>query len=609
MTDAAKRTVFICRGTGCESSKSDVLHKMLEEEIKKQNLDKKVEIKKTGCHGFCQQGPIIAIEPEGTFYAMVKDSDIPKIVESHLSKGEPVEDLYYVEPNTGEKIPKYDDIPFYSHQHRLILRNCGEIDPENIDDYLERGGYDGFKRAITEMTPEEVIEEVINSGLRGRGGAGFPTGLKWKLGRNAPGDQKYVVCNADEGDPGAFMDRSLLEADPHSVLEGMLIASYAISASDAYIYVRHEYPLAVKRFKKALEDSTERGFVGNNILGTKFSVKIHIKEGAGAFVCGEETALLASIEGKRGLPRPRPPYPTESGLWGKPTVLNNTKSLAATSAILAKGAEWFSEVGTEKSKGTAVFALTGKVENSGLVEVPMGATLRSIIYDIGGGIQDDAEFKAVQTGGPSGGCVPVDKIDMPVDYDSLTQAGTIMGSGGMIVMDETTCMVDIARYFLSFAQDESCGKCAPCRIGTLQMLETLDKIKAGDGEPSDIETLAELSITVKEGSLCGLGQGAPNPVLTTLRYFRVEYEEHVNDKKCRAMVCTALIRYEIDEKTCIYCGACKRICPASAITGEKDVLYVIDQDLCIKCGACFEVCPPKASAVVKASAFEKGGAR
>ena len=388
----------------------------------------------------------------------------------------------------------------------------------------------------------------------------------------------------------------------------MLIASYAISASDAYIYVRHEYPLAVERFKKALEDSTERGFVGNNILGPKFSVKIHIKEGAGAFVCGEETALLASIEGKRGMPRPRPPYPTESGLWGKPTVLNNTKSLAATSAIIAKGAEWFSEVGTEKSKGTVVFALTGKVENSGLVEVPMGATLRSIIYDIGGGIQDDAEFKAVQTGGPSGGCVPVDKIDMPVDYDSLTQAGTIMGSGGMIVMDETTCMVDIARYFLSFAQDESCGKCAPCRIGTLQMLETLDKIKAGDGEPSDIETLAELAITVKEGSLCGLGQGAPNPVLTTLRYFRVEYEEHVNDKKCRAMVCTALIRYEIDEKTCIYCGACKRICPASAITGEKDVLHVIDQDLCIKCGACFEVCPPKASAVVKVSAFEKGGA-
>jgi NADH:ubiquinone oxidoreductase subunit F (NADH-binding) len=458
------------------------------------------------------------------------------------------------------------------------------------------------------MTPEEVIEEVINSGLRGRGGAGFPTGLKWKLGRNAPGEQKYVVCNADEGDPGAFMDRSLLEADPHSVLEGILIACYAISASDGFIYVRHEYPLAVERFRKALEDAIERGYVGENILATDFGVKIHIKEGAGAFVCGEETALLASIEGERGMPRPRPPYPTESGLWGKPTVLNNTKSLASTSHILAKGAEWFASVGSEKSKGTAVFALTGKVENSGLVEVPMGSTLRNIIYDIGGGIQGDGEFKAVQTGGPSGGCVPADKIDLDVDYDSLTQAGTIMGSGGMIVMDETTCMVDVARFFLSFAQEESCGKCSPCRIGTLQMLEVLDKIKAGDGEPEDIEKLEELAITVSSGSLCGLGHTAPNPVLTTLRYFRDEYEEHIAEKKCRAMVCKDLIRYRIDEETCIACGACKRICPANAITGEKDVVHIIDQNLCIKCGACFEVCPPKASSVLKASAFDKGGA-
>ena len=608
MTDDDKITVFICRGTGCESSKSDVLHGMLEEEIKKQGFGKKVEIKKTGCHGFCQQGPIIAIDPEGTFYAMVKESDIPKIVESHIGKGEPVEDLYYIEPNTGERIPKYDDIPFYSHQHRIILKNCGEIDPENIDDYIAREGYEGLKRAITEMTPEEVIQEVLDSGLRGRGGAGFPTGLKWKLGRDAPGDQKYVVCNADEGDPGAFMDRSLLEADPHSVLEGILIACYAISASDGFIYVRHEYPLAVERFKKALEDATERGFVGENILGTDFSVKIHVKEGAGAFVCGEETALLASIEGERGMPRPRPPYPTESGLWGKPTVLNNTKSLASTSHILAKGAEWFASVGSEKSKGTAVFALTGKVENSGLVEVPMGVTLRNIIYDIGGGIQGDGEFKAVQTGGPSGGCIPADMIDLDVDYDSLTKAGTIMGSGGMIVMDQTTCMVDIARFFLSFAQEESCGKCAPCRIGTLQMLEILDKIKAGHGEPKDIDALEDLAVTIRDGSLCGLGQTAPNPVLTTLRYFRVEYEEHIKNKKCRAMVCKDLIRYEIDKETCIACGACKRICPASAITGEKEVVHVIDQDLCIKCGACFEVCPPKASAVVKTSAFEKGGA-
>ncbi|MHA2379241.1 MAG: SLBB domain-containing protein, partial [Candidatus Thorarchaeota archaeon] len=456
-------TVFICRGTGCESSRSAKLHEMLVEEVKKHGLQDKVQVKKTGCHGFCQQGPIVSIEPEGTFYAMVKEEDIPEIVESHLLKGETVERLFYVEPNTEERIPKYDDIPFYSHQHRIVLRNCGEVDPENIDDYIGRGGYEGFRKAITEMTPEQVIQEIQDSGLRGRGGAGFSTGLKWKLGRNAPGNQKFVVANADEGDPGAFMDRSLLEADPHSVLEGIMIACYAIGASDGYIYVRHEYPLAVERFRRALDDARNRGYAGRNVLGTDFSVKIHVKEGAGAFVCGEETALLASIEGKRGMPRARPPYPTESGLWGKPTVINNVKSLASSSVIIAKGADWFATVGTEKSKGTAVFALTGKVENSGLVEVPMGTTLRSIIFDIGGGIENDAQFKAVQTGGPSGGCVPAASLDLPVDYDSLTDAGTIMGSGGMIVMDETTCMVDVARFFLSFAQEESCGKCAPCR--------------------------------------------------------------------------------------------------------------------------------------------------
>jgi NADH:ubiquinone oxidoreductase subunit F (NADH-binding)/(2Fe-2S) ferredoxin/NAD-dependent dihydropyrimidine dehydrogenase PreA subunit len=587
-----RKTVFICRGTGCESSKSAVIHEKLVEEVKKQGAEKKVQIKKTGCHGFCQQGPIIAIQPEGTFYALVKESDVPDIVESHLLNDQPLERLFYIEPNTEEKIQKYDDIPFYSHQHRIILSNCGEIDPENIDDYIKRGGYEGITRALKEMTPEEVVEEVINSGLRGRGGGGFSTGLKWKLARNAPGDQK-----------------SLLEADPHSVVEGMLVACYAISANEGYIYVRHEYPLAVERFRKALDDARGRGYVGRNIMGTDFSVEIHVKEGAGAFVCGEETALLASIEGERGMPRPRPPYPTESGLWGKPTILNNVKSLASSAHIVAKGAEWFASVGSEKSKGTAVFALTGKVENSGLVEVPMGTTLRTIIYDIGGGIQDDAEFKAVQTGGPSGGCVPIDKLDLPVDYDSLTQAGTIMGSGGMIVMDETTCMVDVARFFLSFAQEESCGKCAPCRVGTLQMLELLDKIKAGEGVPGDIEVLAELANTVRDGSLCGLGGTAPNPVLTTLRYFRDEYEEHINEKKCRAMVCKALIKYDINAETCIACQACKRICPANAITGEKDVVHVIDQDLCIKCGACYEVCPPKASAVERVPAFQKGGGK
>ncbi|MFX1415517.1 MAG: NADH-quinone oxidoreductase subunit NuoF [Promethearchaeota archaeon] len=601
-------TVFICRGTGCESSRSAKLHELLVEEVKRLGLSDKVLVKKTGCHGFCQQGPIVSIEPEGTFYAMVKEEDIPEIVESHLLKGETVERLFYVEPNTEERIPKYDDIPFYSHQLRIVLRNCGEIDPEDIDDYIARGGYEGFKKAITEMTPEQVVQEILDSGLRGRGGAGFPTGLKWKLGRNAPGKQKYVVANADEGDPGAFMDRSLLEADPHSVLEGIMIACYAIGASDGYIYVRHEYPLAVERFRKALDTARERGYVGRNVLGSDFSVEIHVKEGAGAFVCGEETALLASIEGKRGMPRPRPPYPTESGLWGKPTVINNIKSLASSSIIIAKGAAWFADLGAEKSKGTAVFALTGKVENSGLVEVPMGTTLRTIIFDIGGGIQNDAEFKAVQTGGPSGGCVPAASLDLPVDYDSLKDAGTMMGSGGMIVMDETTCMVDVARFFLSFAQEESCGKCAPCRIGTLQMLEVLDKIKAGEGEESDIDALEELALTVKEGSLCALGQTSPNPVLTTLRYFRNEYEEHIREKKCRAMVCKALIKYWVNPETCIACGACKRICPASAVSGEKDVVHVINEELCIKCGACFEVCPPKANAVEKILAFDKGGA-
>ncbi|MHA1902930.1 MAG: NADH-ubiquinone oxidoreductase-F iron-sulfur binding region domain-containing protein [Candidatus Thorarchaeota archaeon] len=596
------RTIFICRGTGCESSKSALLHDLLEEEITKHKLGSSVEVKKTGCHGFCQQGPLLVVEPDGVFYVQVTEKDIPEIVESHLIGGDPIERLYYVEPNTEEKIPKYDDIPFYSHQHRIILRNCGEIDPEKIDDYIARDGYEAIKKAVTQMTPEDVIEEIIKSGLRGRGGGGFPTGLKWKLARNAPGDEKYLVCNADEGDPGAFMDRSLLEADPHSVLEGMLIGAYSINAKNAFIYVRHEYPLAVQRFRKALKDATERGFIGENIFESSFSIHVHVKEGAGAFVCGEETALLASIEGQRGMPRPRPPYPTESGLWGKPTILNNTKSLASTPIILMKGADWFNQIGSEKSKGTAVFALTGKVENSGLVEVPMGSSLEHIIFNIGGGIQDDAEFKAVQTGGPSGGCIPAVDVELPVDYDSLTAAGTIMGSGGMIVMDESSCMVDVAHYFLSFAQEESCGKCTPCRVGTLEMLKILEKIKDGEGEEEDITKLLNLAETVKDGSLCGLGQTAPNPVLTTLRYFRDEYEAHTLEKRCPALVCKKLIQYSVIPDKCIGCGACKRICPANAITGENKKIHEISQDLCIKCGACFEVCPPKADAVLKGGA-------
>jgi NADH:ubiquinone oxidoreductase subunit F (NADH-binding)/Pyruvate/2-oxoacid:ferredoxin oxidoreductase delta subunit len=490
---------------------------------------------------------------------------------------------------------------------KVVLRNCGEIDPGSIDEYIETGGYDGLKKALLEMKPEQVIDQILKSGLRGRGGAGFPTGLKWKFGRGSKSDKKYVVCNADEGDPGAFMDGAILVADPHAVLEGLIVAAYSIGADEGFVYVRHEYPQAVDSIKKAIIDSRKRGFLGKNILGSGFSFDLSVKEGAGAFVCGEETALMASIEGERGTPRPRPPFPTDSGLWGKPTCINNVKTLATIPIILRRGAEWFSSIGTDKSKGTAIFSLTGKVRNTGLVEVPMGTTLRHIIFDVGGGIQDDGKFKAVQTGGPSGGCLPADRLDLPVDYDSLTQAGTIMGSGGMIVMDETTCMVDVARYFLSFTQAESCGKCTPCRMGTLEMLRLLDKIKSGNGEEGDIEKLQELAITVKEGSLCGLGQTAPNPVLTTIRYFRDEYEAHIRDKICPAEVCKDLIKYTIVPEKCIGCGACLRICPANAITGKKNEVHVILDELCIKCGACFEVCPPKANAVDKIPAHHGGG--
>ncbi|MGY5851963.1 MAG: NADH-quinone oxidoreductase subunit NuoF, partial [Candidatus Thorarchaeota archaeon] len=597
-------------GTGCESAKSDRIYDELAKQIDDKKLGKKVILKRIGCHGLCQQGPVIAIEPEGLFYCQVKDEDISKIVESHFINGEPVEDLFYEGPS-GERIAHYKDIPFYEKQHRVILKNSGHIEPSKIDDYIAVSGYKGLERAIREMTPEDVVEELLKSGLRGRGGAGFPTGLKWKFGRNAPGDVKYAICNADEGDPGAFMDGSILTADPHAVLEGLSIAAYAIGAREAYVYVRHEYPSSVAALKEGMKQSYERGYLGENILGTNFSLDIHLMEGAGAFVCGEETALMASIEGERGMPRPRPPFPTESGLWGKPTIINNVKSLAASAIILREGWEWFKAIGTEGSSGTAIFSLTGKVLNTGLVEVPMGATLRNIIFDVGGGVQGEGTFKAVQTGGPAGGCLPAEKLDLPVDFDSLRAAGAIMGSGGMIVMDETTCMVDVARYFLSFTQQESCGKCTPCRMGTLQMLRILDKIREGRGEDGDIEKLLELCDTVMKGSLCGLGQNAPNPVLTTIQYFREEYEAHIKDKTCPAMVCRDLVKYDIDPEKCIGCGACKRICPTSAAQGEKDEVHTIQQDLCIKCGACYEVCPPKALAVVKMAAHEslKGGAQ
>ncbi len=593
--------VLVCLGTGCESAKSNLLYNQLTMQIEKKGLGKRVKVKRIGCHGLCQEGPVLAIEPEGLFYCQVQESDIEEIVESHFIRNEPVEKLFYQNPE-GDRIPHYKDIPFYSEQQRVVLRNSGHIDPGNIEDYISAGGYEGLRRALKDMTPEQVIEEIQNSGLRGRGGAGFPTGLKWRLARNAPGNKKYAICNADEGDPGAFMDGSILTADPHSVLEGLSICAYAIGADEAYVYVRHEYPSSVAALKKALQDSYKRGLLGKRLLGTDYNLDIHLMEGAGAFVCGEETALMASIEGRRGMPRPRPPFPTESGLWGKPTVINNVKSLANSAIIIREGSVWFKSIGTEGSPGTAIFSLTGKVRNTGLVEVPMGATIRNIIFDVGGGIKENRTFKAVQTGGPAGGCLPAEKLDLPVDFDSLKEAGAIMGSGGMIVMDETTCMVDVARYFLSFTQQESCGKCTPCRMGTLQMLRILDKIRAGKGEEGDIDRLLELCETVVDGSLCGLGQNAPNPVLTTIEYFRNEYEAHIKEKYCPAMVCRDLVKFVIDPDKCIACGACSRICPTGAAKGQKEVVHHIEQELCIKCGACYEVCPPKVEAVMKVPA-------
>jgi len=591
-----KRTVIICHGTGCVSLESPDIREAIEKEIEKLGLDD-VEVKLTGCHGFCQRGPIVVVEPEGIFYSQVKVEDVTEIVHSHLQNNKPVEHLFYRDPVTDEPIPHYQDITFYKKQQRIILRNCGHINPEDIDDCLAAGGYQGLKKTLAEMAPKQVIEEITRSGLRGRGGAGFPTGRKWEFCYNAPGTEKYIVCNADEGDPGAFMDRSILEADPHSLIEGLVIAGYAIGANEGYIYVRAEYPLAVNRIRIALKQAEERGFLGQNILGSGFSFKVNVMEGAGAFVCGEETGLMASIEGRSGRPRPRPPYPAISGLWGKPTTINNVKTLASVSIIITKGAEWYSSVGTEKSKGTAVFALTGNIANCGLVEVAMGTTLREIIYEIGGGIPGGRAFKAVQTGGPSGGCLPSSFLDYPVDYESLAAAGSIMGSGGMVVMDEDTCMVDVARYFLDFTQKESCGKCVPCRLGTKRMLEILTRITEGEGREGDVDLLADMAETIKDSSLCALGQTAPNPVLTTIKFFRDEYEAHIKDKRCPAHVCRSLFLYQIDPEACKGCGLCMKNCPQEAISGERRQPHEINQDLCIRCGLCFDVC--KFGAVVK----------
>ena len=586
---AVENTILICAGGACISAGEESVKSVLEEELRKYALDGVVKVVETGCMGACNLGPIMIVYPEGVFYQKLKPQDAKEIVEEHLLKGRPVQRLLYKGP-TGEIKPRAkEELPFFKRQVKVATRNLGVIDPANIEEYIANDGYFALDKVL-HMSPEEVIEEIKRSGLRGRGGAGFPTGLKWEFTRKSQSDEKYVICNADEGDPGAFMDRSVLEGDPHSVLEGMEIAGYAIGAQRGYIYVRAEYPLAIERLGIAISQAHEYGFLGDHIFGTDFSFDIELKIGAGAFVCGEETALIQSVEGKRGQPVQKPPFPAQKGVWSKPTVINNVETLANVPVIINKGAEWFASMGTEKSKGTKVFALAGKINNAGLVEVPMGTTLRELIFDIGGGIPNGKKFKAVQTGGPSGGCIPAKYLDTPVDYESLTELGTIMGSGGMVVMDEDTCMVDIARFFLQFTADESCGKCTPCREGTRKMLEILDRIVDGEGEMEDIDRLETLAKTIKDTALCGLGQTAPNPVLSTLRYFREEYEAHIKDKRCPAKSCKALIAYTIDPNKCVGCTACARACPVNAIMGEVKKVHEINQDDCIKCGSCYEVC-------------------
>ena len=585
--------VLICGGTGCKSAGSKEVQLAFSRAIEAKDLSDEVMVVETGCHGFCEHGPLVIVYPEGTFYCQVKAEDVEEIVESHLFKGRIVERLLYHEPLTHESIPNYSEINFYKKQHRLVLENCGAINPEQIEEYIAVGGYEALAKAVTTMSPEDVIEEIKKSGLRGRGGGGFPTGMKWQFAKASVSEKKYVICNADEGDPGAFMDRSVLEGDPHKILEGMAVCGYAIGADEGYIYVRAEYPLAIKRLRIAIEQAEAMGLLGENIFGSGFSFKLHIKEGAGAFVCGEETALMASIEGKRGMPRPRPPFPAVAGLWGKPTNINNVETFGNVAAIITNGADWYAGFGTEKSKGTKVFALTGKINNTGLAEVPMGITMREIIYDIGGGINGGKKFKAVQIGGPSGGCLPESMLDLSIDYDSLTAAGAMMGSGGLVVMDEDTCMVDVAKFFLNFTQSESCGKCTPCREGTKRMLEVLTRITEGQGREGDIELLEELARNIKETALCGLGQTAPNPVLSTLKYFRHEYEAHIKEKRCPAGACEKLANYEITD-ACKGCGLCARQCPVNAISGEVKKKHVIDVTKCIKCGACMAACPFKA---------------
>ena len=582
--------LLVCAGTGCVSCGAFKVKEAIEKEIQKRKLQDEVMVIATGCNGFCERGPILMVHPDGVFYQQLKVDDIPFLIEEHLLKGRPVKKLMYIPPEEKEPIPRMKDIEFFKHQRLIVLRNRGRIDPEKVEEYIAFDGYEAMGKALSEMTPEKIISEITASGLRGRGGAGFPTGKKWAAGRAAKGSPKYLICNGDEGDPGAFMDRSLLEADPHAVLEGMVIGAKAVGAEKGFIYIRHEYPLALKRVEIAIRQARDNGLLGEDILGTGFNFDLEIVQGAGAFVSGEETALMASVEGRIAMPRQRPPYPAQKGLWNKPTVINNVETWATVPNIILRGAKWFSGLGTKTSKGTKIFSLVGKINNTGLVEVPMGITLKDIVYGIGGGIPGGREFKAVQIGGPSGGCIPAKLLDLTVDYESLTGAGAMMGSGGLIVMDDKTCMVDIAKYFMNFLRDESCGKCVSCREGTQRMWEIVKKITEGKGTEKDLDVLEEVARTCKDASLCGLGQTAANPVLSTLQYFRHEYEAHILDKRCPAGVCQALIRYVVVAEKCTGCQSCKNACPTQAIKGTLKDVHLIEQTKCIKCGACQEAC-------------------